>query len=288
LDSHAKAQLLKDYEQLGRLLLVVVTTGQVLPSAFAPYVLTYLCTDDLAQLADCAAIGTTGSPAEDEAEKQAAAALVAMEKMDKVRADSLRNLIQTGIGSNMTMEDLCLGTSTNVVVDTPAGRAASVCHCIHEQLIASRRPALQAMKKGFIFAADLRPALAMYTTQELTDLYLRQVWVDSAQILRSFVDEGSGTPEWECTLHTLRALIAHWGTGGGEGQERLVQLLIWATGSDDLGDSVITIRPAQSEAHMPSASTCARMIMLPPGVKTVEVLNNKLVAAFRHTNFGRE
>jgi hypothetical protein len=32
-----------------------------------------------------------------------------------------------------------------------------VCHYVHDKLIASRRCALEAIKRGFTYAADLRP-----------------------------------------------------------------------------------------------------------------------------------
>jgi hypothetical protein len=248
------------------------------------------CADDPAQLADCAAIGTAGSPAEAEAEAEAEHAIAALEKLDKARADSLNNLVHTPLGEPMTMEDLCLGDSTELVVDTAAGRATSVCCYIHTTLIANRRPALEAMKRGFVYAADLRPALAMFTAAELTDMYLRQVWADPDQIRRSFVfqqwneEVGSTTKR---TPELLIELVAKWGDNGALGQRRLTQFLIWATGSDDLGDCSITVQPGQSAAHLPVASTCSRTITLPPSLGTVEELQEKLVVAFSNGTFGR-
>ena len=169
-------------------------------------------------------------------------------------------------------------------------------------------------------------ALALFAIEELTNIYLRQVWADSEQIancleFRGWHDvapssqfpagqeeeeeeeEGGGEGEGAdskgmrstTTPQLLKDLVARWGRGGAAGQQRLVQLLIWATGSDDLlaaehghDGATITVEPAPSAAHLPSASTCSRSVTLPPGLGSVEALEEKLVAAFSHTTFGRE
>ena len=169
---------------------------------------------------------------------------------------------------------------------------------------------------------DFVIALALFAIEELTNIYLRQVWADSEQIancleFRGWHDvapssqfpagqeeeEGEGEGEGAdskgmrstTTPQLLKDLVARWGRGGAAGQQRLVQLLIWATGSDDLlaaehghDGATITVEPAPSAAHLPSASTCSRSVTLPPGLGSVEALEEKLVAAFSHTTFGRE
>ena len=191
------------------------------------------------------------------------------------------------------MEDLCLGASSAVVVDTRAGRAAAVCSFVHERLIVKRRGALDAMKEGFCYAADLRTALQLFTTQELADRFMRQIWLEPARVLAALKFDESWKENDPTPAH-FRELITRWGESGGGGQDKLRQLLVWGTASDDLaslGDGIedggaITVEMHESSGHMPSAATCTRLIYLPPGVENVEALEGKLLASFKHSNFG--
>ena len=146
----------------------------MLPSTFAPYVLAYICADDARTLADKAAIGTAGEPSDLTAEAEAEEALEHMKGLNPEVASSLKFFIERPLDADdQTMEDLSMGASTVVVVDTRAGRAAAVCSFLHERLIAKRRGALDAMKEGFRHAADLRAALQLFSTQELADRFVR-------------------------------------------------------------------------------------------------------------------
>ena len=65
------------------------------------------------------------------------------------------------------MDDVLGFGGETLFVNTKPGRARAVCSYLHDRLIAKRRGTLDAMKEGFLWAADLRPALQLFSAAEL-------------------------------------------------------------------------------------------------------------------------
>ena len=286
---------LEDFKNLGRALLVVFRQQHTLDWRFGGYILSYLCADDAFALADRAAIGTTGEAAaadctDEETLREVENALTVVATLDPVLAENLRRVVETPLGGEMSAEDLFGEGSAEPIVDTRPGRARAVCECLHWRLIGSRRMHLEAIKEGFLHAADLRPALQLFAPHELEALWLRQIWVDPAAVLEALRFE-----QWEDSSDTtplnFRKLIERWGSTPATRDGELRRLLIWATGSDELPTGTsICVKPASSASHLPSAATCTMEISLPPlgRSSTEQELERQLAAALGQSTFGVE
>jgi hypothetical protein len=172
------------------------------------------------------------------------------------------------------------------IENTDGGRARFVCSYLHRRLIGCRRRQLEAIKDGFCRRhdeVDLRPALGLYTAQELANLYLRQVWIEPSELLHALQFEG----QWGVDEHTpcyMRELILHWASQP-QGNSKLQQWLTWVTGSDQLHQTgtIIRVHPTQSSEHLPEATTCSCEMRLPVAVESMDVLAQKLELAMAHT-----
>eukprot|EP01043_Picozoa_sp_COSAG02_P031969 COSAG02_NODE_2114_length_9799_cov_54.257423_1_plen_759_part_00 len=286
---------LKNFKNLGRALMVVFRQQYTLDHRFAGYILTYLCADDAFPLADRAAIGTTGEATatdctDEETLMEVESALTVVATLDPVLAENLRRVVETPLGGEMSAEDLFGEGSTEAILDTRSGRARAVCACLHLRLISSRRKQLEAMKEGFLHAADLRPALQLFAPRELEALLLRQIWINPVAVLDSLRFE-----DWEDTSDTtplhFRKLIERWGSQPATRDGELRRLIVWATGSDELPEgATIRVKPASSALHLPSAATCTMEILLPPlgASSCAQELEEQLATAVGHSTFGVE
>ena len=106
-------------------------------------------------------------------------------------------------------------------------------------------------------------------------------------VLRALSFEG-----WEdddTTPQHFRDLVQQWGASPATRDGELRQLLIWGTGSDELpAGTVITVKPASTCAHLPSAATCTMEVLLPPGTASAGALEASLATALGHISFGVE
>ena len=178
------------------------------------------------------------------------------------------------------------------------GRAAAICRHVHSLLLGSRRQELEAIKKGFLFAVDLRVPLQLFTIDEIHNLCCPKRWLEPQAVVDAFVfmsgpsdkhsdggdggghngdveagaDEGVDNDdvaiglEWRDTAFIFRELLLKWGVGEHAEANRLQQLLQWVTGVGELpraGDEIKVI-PADSSKHLPSAATCSSTLKLPP------------------------
>ena len=66
---------------------------------------------------------------------------------------------RSSLGMARSMDDLLSNGDTAALQDTRAGRACGLVRHYHRQLIGARRPQLDALKRGFGYGGDLRPAL---------------------------------------------------------------------------------------------------------------------------------
>jgi hypothetical protein len=71
----------------------------------------------------------------------------------------MRRLLDGSVGDARSMDDLLSNGDTAALQDTRAGRACGLVRHYHRQLIGARRPQLDALKRGFGYGGDLRPAL---------------------------------------------------------------------------------------------------------------------------------
>lgn len=92
------------------------------------------------------------------------------------------------------------------------------------------------MKEGFKHAADLRPALQLFAAHELKALMIREIWIKPAAVLRAL--KFTGWVETDSTPVHFRELIKRWGSAPATREGKLRNLLMWATGSDELPDDV--------------------------------------------------
>lgn len=217
-----------DCESLGKLLVKVVVESQSLPPQLAAYVLAYICcADEGHAAADKAALGTEGNPDEEHAEEEAEKVLCVVEQLDPARGRTVRNLLDQDSAGFATQDDLfCDGVPTPMP-NTRPGRAAALVRHHHRHLIALRRPQLEAMREGFAWcarsrqpdcadwslssvlvanlqlrrvaglagpcrAADLRPALQLFSPCSLHDLLCPVRFVDGGSLARSLTFQGFG------------------------------------------------------------------------------------------------
>ena len=196
------------------------------------------------------------------------------------------------------MDDVLGFGGETLFVNTKPGRARAVCSYLHDRLIARRRGTLDAMKEGFLWAADLRPALQLFSAAELAATYLRQIWMDAEKICEALrFRESTPQKQWheddcwkasDVTPSLFQGIIRAWGAKPAEGGPMLRKLLVWSTGSDDLKpETEITVVPASSAEHLPSAATCSNTVRLPP-LTAAEALEAKLAKALTESQFGVE
>lgn len=153
------------------------------------------------------------------------------------------------------------------------------------RLLAKRREQLEALKRGFIWAADLRPALQLFGGgKALHTLYCPSQWSSAAQIIEAV--QFAGWPRNSTTPKLFLDLLRHWEGNGGA---NLSQLLLWWTASDRLDKRLnLTVEPVATgtQGYCESA-TCTRTLRLPE-CQSVPDLEQRLQQSMLSTSFHRE
>ena len=167
---------------------------------------------------------------------------------------------------------------------------------LHHKLVGSRRPQLDALRRGFMYATDLRYALKPLSDDQLQKL-LWQPWrIDAEQLVETLqfegFDGGHRTEQWLGELlrgadqSWLRS-FARWCTGTGALPTKAaaaVQRAGAARSSVVESKWRITVRWEPEVARFPTASTCARSLELPE-YRSAQVLGEKLRLAVQGMEF---
>jgi hypothetical protein len=257
--------------RLGRFIQKAIVENRFLPAGLATYVLDYICADDAVLVehemldhtqADRAAIGTAGAPADDDtAEAEAEAVLRVVEQLDPAKAAGMWRLLDSSVGGASTMDDILDNGDTAALEDTRPGRARGLVRHYHHELIAARRPQLEALKKGFCYGGDLRPALRLFSSAERRDLYCPTQWLDPDAVVAALA-VGAAVPAVPAGItDALRALLLRWGAAPATRQ--LQRWLTWVTGSDALEPGQRIGVEFEGGGGYPRAQTCTKTIYLP-------------------------
>ena len=135
--AEGNAEVLLDFEGLGRLLNRALVDGMHFPNTFPAFILAYLVANDNTADADRAAIGTSGEPSDlAAAEAEAEAVLETVASLDVELSDSLRNFLSQPIGSDEITTDFLFDDGDETpIADTRGGRAVALCRHVHHLLL---------------------------------------------------------------------------------------------------------------------------------------------------------
>eukprot|EP01047_Picozoa_sp_COSAG01_P093423 COSAG01_NODE_24562_length_774_cov_5.572738_1_plen_159_part_00 len=153
------------------------------------------------------------------------------------------------------------------------------------RLLADRRDQLDALKRGFTWASDLRPALQLFDGSALHTLYCPSRWASAARVIGAL--QFAGFSEHSTTPGLFLELLKAWERNGGV---QLTELLLWWTSSDVLGETVkLIVEPLADARGFCESATCTCTLRLPScQALTLPELEQRLLQSMSNVRFDRE